>query len=232
MKTFVIAFFALISVLSCRNTSQNNTVENSTSIAIAGRDTLIDFESEIPGKLPTGFVANATHKAKKIQWNVIDDNGNKVVEQQAENSSRCFNLLILDSLAYKDISASVKIKANSGKIDQGGGLVWRYRDKNNYYVVRANPLEDNVVLYKVENGNRTDLPLVGKGRTYGIDVPPLGNGWNTLKLVVKSDLFTVSLNNKELFKVEDKTFTDGGKIGFWTKADAITYFDDLKISTE
>ncbi len=98
--------------------------------------------------------------------------------------------------------------------------------------MRANPLEDNVVLYKVENGKRTDLPLVGKGKTYGVDVPSLGTGWNTLKLLVKDDLFTVFLNGKEIFKVQDKTFTNAGKVGFWTKADAVTYFDDLKIQIE
>jgi len=86
-----------------------------------------------------------------------------------------------------------------------------------------------VVLYKVENGKRSDLPLIGKGKTYGVDVPKLGNDWNTLKLVVKEDIFTVFLNGKELFKVQDTIFPDAGKTGFWTKADAVTYFDDFEI---
>jgi hypothetical protein len=81
----------------------------------------------------------------------------------------------------------------------------------------------------MENGKRTDLPLVGKGRTYGIDVPPMGNTWHQLKLTVKGDLFTVYLDGKELFKVQDSTFTKAGKVGFWTKADAVTYFDDFEI---
>jgi hypothetical protein len=95
--------------------------------------------------------------------------------------------------------------------------------------VRENPLEDNVVLYKVEKGVRTDLPLVGKGKTYGMDVPKLGHGWNTLELTVEDDLFTVYLNGKELYKVKDSTFTGKGKVGFWTKADAVSYFDDFEI---
>jgi hypothetical protein len=82
----------------------------------------------------------------------------------------------------------------------------------------------------VEKGKRTDLPLMGKGRTYGVDVPKLGNDWNNMKLIVEDDIFTIFLNGKELFKVQDSTFPDAGKVGFWTKADAVTYFDDFVIS--
>ncbi len=85
-------------------------------------------------------------------------------------------------------------------------------------------------MYKVENGVRTDLPLIGEGRTYGTDVEPLGKDWNTLKLTVEGNLFTVYLNNQEIFQVADNTFQDAGKIGLWTKADAVTYFDDFHIS--
>ncbi len=96
-------------------------------------------------------------------------------------------------------------------------------------MVRANPQEDNMVLYKVENGKRTDLPLIDKGRTYGADVPPTANNWHTLKLMVKDDLFTVYMDEKELFQVQDTTFKHSGKVDFWTKADAVTYFDDFEI---
>jgi len=163
----------------------------------------------------------------------LDDQGNKVLGQlYTDNPNGHFNVIINDEISAKDMELTVRLKGVTGNHDQGGGFVWRFTDKNNYYVVRANPLEDNVVLYKVENGKRTDLPLVGKGKTYGVDVPSLGTGWNTLKLLVKDDLFTVFLNGKEIFKVQDKTFTNAGKVGFWTKADAVTYFDDLKIQIE
>ena len=114
-------------------------------------------------------------------------------------------------------------------MDQGGGFVWRFINADNYYVVRANPLEDNIVLYKVENGKRTDLALVGKGRTYGADVEAIGNRWNNLKVRVKDNVFTVFFNKKEIFKVEDSTFKEAGSVGFWTKADAITMFEDFRI---
>jgi len=126
---------------------------------------------------------------------------------------------------------TVRLKGVSGKHDQGGGFVWRFTDKDNYYIVRANPLEDNVVLYKVQNGIRTDLPLIDKGKTYGVSVSKLGNGWNSMKLVVKNDLFSVFLNDKEIFKVQDNTFEGAGKVGLWSKADAVTYFDDFEILT-
>ena len=147
----------------------------------------------------------------------------------SDNPNSHFNIVVNNNVTAKDMVLTARLKGVNGNHDQGGGFVWRFTDKNNYYVVRANPLEDNVVLYKVENGKRTDLPIVDKGRTYGVDVPTLGNGWNNLKLVVKGDLFTVFLNGKELFKVQDETFTEAGKVGFWTKADAVTYFDDFEI---
>ena len=84
----------------------------------------------------------------------------------------------------------------------------------------------SIELYK-GNGVRTDLPLVGKGKTYGVNVDKLGSGWNTLKLIVRDDLFSVFLNDKKLFKVKDTTFPNTGKVGFWTKADAVTFFDDF-----
>ena len=136
---------------------------------------------------------------------------------------------VYDGFKTKNVELSVKMKGVNGKNDQGGGFVWRFIDADNYYVVRANPLENNVVLYKVVNGDRTDLPILGKGRTYGVDVPSLGNNWNTLKLIVVDDLFTVYLNGKELFKVKDNTFTKAGRIGLWTKSDAVTYFDNFQV---
>jgi hypothetical protein len=118
----------------------------------------------------------------------------------------------------------------SGKGDQGAGIVWRYRDKDNYYIVRANALEGNVVLYKVENGKRTDLPLIGKGRTYGMKQKVPSGHWSTLRVTAKGDLFEVYYNGNKLYEVKDKTFKEGGKVGLWTKADSVIYFDDLQIS--
>ena len=188
-----------------------------------GSDTLVNFENETEGKLPSGFVADATNKAKSIKWNVINDIGNKVVVQQAENSGSCYNLLVLDKVAYNDFSASVKIKAISGEEDQGGGLVWRYIDKNNYYVARYNPLENNFRFYNVVNGSRKEL------ESTEIDIKQ--GEWFIMTIDVKGNKVTCSLNGKTLIESTDDTFKSAGRIGLWTKADAVTYFDDLKINT-
>jgi len=193
-------------------------------------DVFFDFENEAIGKLPANWSQFATGRDDSTDWKIVDDNGNKVLAQlSSAHPNYHFNDVVYDGFKAKNLIMEVKFKAVKGRMDQGGGFIWRFTDRNNYYVVRANPLEDNVVLYKVVNGKRTDLPVLGKGRTYGVDVPPLGNDWNSLKLVVKDDLFSVYLNGKALFKVKDATFTNAGKTGLWTKADAVTYFDDFSV---
>lgn len=188
-----------------------------------------DFEKYPAGQLPDGWSEYYTGSGN-TEWKVAEDNGNKVLAQlYSDNPNNHFNVIVNNGIAAKDMVLTAQLKGVIGNHDQGGGFVWRFSDKNNYYVVRANPLENNVVLYKVEKGKRTDLPLVDKGKTYGVDVLPMGNRWHTLQLVVKNKLFTVFLDDKELFKVQDETFTNAGKIGFWTKADAVTYFDDFEV---
>ena len=103
------------------------------------------------------------------------------------------------------------------------------KDANNYYLVRANALENNVVLYKVENGKRTDLPLKGEGRTYGKKISIPSAQWSELRVVGTGNLFEVFLNGQKLYEVVDNTFTEPGKVGLWTKADSVTYFDDLRV---
>ena len=224
MNTFLICIAVLLGSTSCNSASQkSNQTENTVSYEKMGSDTLVNFENETEGKLPSGFVADATNKAKSIKWNVINDIGNKVVVQQAENSGSCYNLLVLDKVAYNDFSASVKIKAISGEEDQGGGLVWRYIDKNNYYVARYNPLENNFRFYNVVNGSRKEL------ESTEIDIKQ--GEWFIMTIDVKGNKVTCSLNGKTLIESTDDTFKSAGRIGLWTKADAVTYFDDLKINT-
>ena len=181
------------------------------------------FEDDEINKLPAGW------NAPVGIWNIVSDNENKVLYQTAANSKGIFNIAVSEGAIYADLEMSVRIKSISGKVDQGGGLVWRYIDQNNYYIVRENSLEDNVVLYKVQDGKRTSLPPVGSEGAYGATVPKLGYDWNSLKVVVKDDLFIVYLNNNELYQVKDTTFTKPGLIGVWSKADASSYFDDLTI---
>ena len=240
MKKLNILFLSTIILIACNQTatkSTNNsntdtiqkTLEVVTDIVI---DTSFAFENYEILKIPNGWSQHFTGKGKQTEWKILDDNGNKVLAQLSEdNPNYHFNEVIFDGFEVKNVELKVKMKGVKGKMDQGGGFVWRFTDADNYYVVRANPLEDNVVLYKVENGKRTDLPVLGKGRTYGVDVEPLGDDWNKLKLIVIDDLFTVYLNNKQIFQVKDKTFINVGKVGLWTKADAVTYFDDFQVKS-
>ena len=237
MKTVTTITLFLFFFVSC-NTSKkpnkltiNNTKNEKIEISQAfGIDTIFTFEKEKLGKLPTNWSQYYTAKGDHTEWKIVNDNGNKVLAQVSfEQPNRHYNDVVFNGIQTKNVTLQVALKGVEGKKDQGGGFIWRFMDKDNYYLVRANPLEDNVVLYKVKNGKRTDLPVLGKGRTYGVDVDKLGKGWNQLGLRVVGDLFTVFLNDKEIFQVRDTTFTQAGKIGLWTKADAVTYFDNFKV---
>jgi hypothetical protein len=125
----------------------------------------------------------------------------------------------------------VKFKTVAGKTDQAAGLVWRYRDPNNYYLVRANALENNIVMYKVQNGNRISLDPKGKPpKTYGVRHRIPSRTWNILKVTFKKSRFEVYYDHRKVFEVEDSTFTQPGKLGLWTRADSVTYFDDFQFS--
>ncbi len=169
------------------------------------------------------FALSAT-AVVSAQTTTIDFNNDKVGEAPSGFSTA------LTGRGRPGKWVTVKFKPISGRGDQGAGIVWRYRDKDNYYIVRANALEGNVVLYKVENGKRTDLPLVGKGRTYGMKEKVPSGVWGTLRVVAKGNHFEVYHNGKKLYEVEDETFKQAGKVGLWTKADSVIYFDDLQIN--
>jgi hypothetical protein len=195
---------------------------------------VIDFESEKAGQAPAGFVFALTGSGRPGAWSVrrddsSPDRGNVLAQTDADSTSYRFPLAVFDDISTSDVDISVRFRPVSGRVDQAAGVVWRYRDANNYYIVRANALEANVVLYKVENGKRTDLPVKGSGRTYGKKAPVAKNAWSQLGVTVRGPLYTVSLNGQGLYQVEDATFANPGKVGLWTKADSVTYFDDFTI---
>jgi len=235
MKTISIILLSVLLIFSCSK-SKNNTTKTTTKKKIVTKseavDTTFTFENCEVGKIPNGWTQYYTGKSDTTDWKIVDDGGNKVLAQLSkEDVSGHFNEVVYDGFELKNVELKVKIKGVTGRRDQGGGFVWRFIDANNHYIVRENPLEDNVVLYKMENGVRTDLPLVGKGRTYGVDVEPLGMNWNTLSLTVVDDLFTVYLNGKQLYQVKDETFKNAGKVGLWSKADAVSYFDEFQVKS-
>src|SRR5262249_47072557 len=148
--------------------------------------------------------------------------GKHVVEQtDADSTDTRFPVLIADKGEFADLDVSVKGKALSGKIDQGIGLVFRFRDPNSYYVVRANALENNFRLYRMVNGRRLQFA--------GSNVKVASSQWHTLRVVAKGDHITCFFDGKQLIDAHDKTYTTG-KVGLWTKADSVIAFDDLAVA--
>ena len=205
--------------------------------AVSAQTTTIDFSNEKLGEAPSGFSTALTGRGRPGKWVVMKDpaspnQGNVLAQTDADRTDYRFPVCVYDGLSAKDVDVTAKFKPVSGRGDQGAGIVWRYLNKDNYYIVRANALEGNVVLYKVENGKRTDLPLVGKGRTYGMKEKVPSGVWGTLRVVARGNHFEVYHNEKKLYDVEDETFKDAGKIGLWTKADSVIYFDDLQVAVK
>jgi hypothetical protein len=196
------------------------------------------FDKEKVQKLPPGWLSEHTGQGSQGNWKVVADptatsQPNVLAQLSDDATNYRFPLAIVEKTDYKDVVLSVRFKTISGARDQGAGLVWRFRDPNNYYVVRANALENNVVLYKMQEGKRISLAPKGTPeKTYGVKTRVPGNTWNKLGVQVKGSLFTVSLNGQKLFEVEDNTFAEAGKIGLWTKADSVIYFDDLTADGE
>ena len=189
-------------------------------------DNTASFESDAVGAAPTGWIATSTGGGSP-KWTIEQDQSapskSKVVKQSGRAA---YPVLLKDDTNVKDGFVEMKFKAIAGSEDRAAGLVWRARDANNYYVVRANALEDNVVLYKTVGGVRIPLDIVGRPGGYGVDAPVPPNQW-LARVEFKGNRFKVLYNGKPLFEVEDPTFSDAGKVGLWTKADSVTLFDEI-----
>jgi hypothetical protein len=154
-------------------------------------------------------------------WRVVAvPGGGKVLAQTAQSPDTTFNVALAEQTQAKDLVLSVRIKAVAGKLDQGGGLIWRARDRENYYIARFNPLEDNFRVYKVVDGKRTQLQSA--------DIKH-GNDWFTIRVTMVGDHIECEYNGKKYLDVRDTTFPNAGKVGLWSKADAQSYFDDVRL---
>ena len=184
------------------------------------------FEDARTGAVPKGWTSAKTGKGPGSIWEVIKDksapNGQKVLAQtSSKGPNRLFNLCVVNTTKFKDLELTVSFKANTGKLNQGGGAVLWYQDVNNYYICRHNPLENNFRVYKVIAGKRIQLA----SRVARADA----GKWHKIRVVVRGNRFVCSVNGMKL-DVRDKSITKAGKIGLWTKADAVTAFDDLRVS--
>jgi len=189
----------------------------SMSLIAQDLETLWNFDGDQAGNIPRGFSNEGG------EWKIVADPTSpskpNALAQLAKNPGSTFNLTLVNGVNYKDLDISVRMKAIAGQEDQGGGLVWRAKDANNYYVVRHNPLEDNYRLYKVEKGKRRQLQSVGVKSS---------GGWHTLRVTMEEDRIHCFYDGKKVLEFNDSTFPGPGQIGLWTKADAQSHFDDLK----
>jgi len=195
----------------------------------ASRDgtTIYNFDQDAAGKLPPGFQVALTGRGSQPVWVVQADatapsQPNLLAQTSADNTDYRFPLAIAQQGSLQNLSLSVKFKAVAGSVDRAAGLVFRLQDANNYYVVRANALEDNFNFYRVVNGRRSEI----KGSKVKV---PTGE-WREMRIEAESNRFKCFLDGKQMIDTTDETFAEAGKIGLWTKADSVTYFDNLQVT--
>lgn len=179
----------------------------------------INFDDAPVSAPPPGWLATHTGKGE-AKWTVEKDDTApskpNVLKQAGEAT---FPVCIKEDTSIKNGFVEVKLKPISGKTDQAGGVIWRCKDANNYYLARANALEDNIEIYATEAGKRRSLGEVP------VKVPAAA--WHTLRVEFDGNSFTIRFNGKEAARVADSAFPDAGKVGLWTKADSMTLFDDF-----
>jgi hypothetical protein len=191
-----------------------------------GNKAVFNFDGDTAGKAPAGFTSYASGDGPAGKWTVREmpdapSPKNVVVQTDADSTDSRFPILIADKTDYADVDLSVHGKPLSGKVDQGIGLVFRFRDPKSYYIIRANALEDNFRLYRMVNGRRLQFA--------GANVKVTSGQWHTLRVVAKADHIVGYYDGKPLIDAHDKTW-ERGKIGLWTKADSVIAFDDLTVA--
>ena len=179
----------------------------------------VNFDHLPVGSAPTGWTATKTGTGE-AKWTVEkDDTAPSKPNVLKQSGQATYPVCIKDDTSLKDGFVEVKFKPISGREDQAGGLVWRAKDSNNYYVARANALENNVTIYHTVNGRRTE-----KKRA---NVKVASNQWHTLRVEFQGTHVVVMSDGTKALEWDDDTFKDAGKVGVWTKADSVTLFDDF-----
>jgi hypothetical protein len=185
----------------------------------------ISFDSTEVGQLPAGFSTALTGGGGPVSWAVREDptapeKHRVLVQESSDDTSYRFPLCVYDQFSAKNVAVEVKWKGLSGKVDEAGGIVLRYSPEN-YYIARANVLENNVDLFKTVKGERIKISE--------IPVNVTGGEWHTLRFEAKGKRLMVSFDGRIISAEDDRTFSRPGKIGLWTKADSVSAFTDLKI---
>jgi hypothetical protein len=187
---------------------------------------MIAIDRMTPGSPPAGFSFARTGQGREGEWTVTPDKtavaGQAIEQASTDRTDYRFPLAIHESLSAANVEVEIRFKAVAGKTDQAGGIAVRLQDADNYYVARANALEDNVRFYRVVKGRREQLD--------GANLKVTPNQWHTLSLRAEGQRFTVSFDGKKLFDTTDKTFAEPGGVALWTKSDSVTRFDQIKIT--
>ena len=186
----------------------------------------LDFHSSPVGSAPSGWTSYATGSDPPVKWLVkAMDNApgarHVIMQTDADTTDGRFPVLISDQGEYRNLDVSIRGKAIAGKLNQGIGLVFRFRDPKSYYVVRANALEDNVGLYKMVNGNRVQIA--------GSSTKVASGQWHKLRAVARGERILCYFDGKQVISASDDTYSTG-KVGFWTKADSLVAFDELTVA--
>ena len=192
----------------------------STTLMVGAASTnMVNFDDLKVGTAPPGWTATKTGSGEP-KWTVeADATAPSRPNVLKQSGTATYPVCIKDDTSLKDGFVEVKFKPISGKEDQAGGVVWRARDSNNYYIARANALEDNVTIYHTINGRRTE-----KKRA---NLKVASNQWHSLRVDFEGNRFTVTYDGQKALEWSDDTFKDPGKVGVWTKADSVTLFDDF-----
>lgn len=182
------------------------------------------FDADSAGGPPAGFSFGRTGSGKPGTWVIkaepdAPSKPNVLAQVDADRTDYRFPVAVANEPSLRDVRLSVKCKPVAGSVDQACGLVFRYRDENNYYLTRANALENNVRLYHVKGGQRKQFE--------GYNGPITSKTWHDMRVDAREDHFEVYWDGKKVIDAHDKTFLAAGKVGVWTKADSVTYFDDL-----
>ncbi|HLO27410.1 MAG TPA: family 16 glycoside hydrolase [Geobacteraceae bacterium] len=187
----------------------------------AGSGKTWNFDRAKPGTIPGDFYS-ATG-SWKVRADATAPSKPNVLAQLAKNSRDTFNLALIVGSSYRNLDISVKMRAIGGTVNQGGGIVLRAKDSRNYTVVSYNPLDGNFRVYKVVNNAPLELANVNVMNT---------PGWHTLRVVMTGDQIICYFDGTKYIDRRDATYLQAGQIGLWTKADAQTYFDDLRVTTK
>jgi hypothetical protein len=203
--------------------------ETPAPLQSAGSSFTYNFDNDVAGRLPAKFHSARTGQGPEGEWVVMADatapsKPNVVAQISRDATDDRFPLLIADEGSFEDLDLSVKFKAVSGDVDRAAGLVFRLKDANNYYLVRTNALEDNYRLYRVVAGNRRLFA--------GANFKVTPGEWHVLRVECIGNRIICYFDGVKRIEASDDTFKQGGKIGLWTKADSVTYFDDLKVTAE